>query len=320
MSNVPPSCPSVERRMLEDRVPAYQVVRELGRGGMGVVFLVRDVLLHRLLAIKVLRDELSSCPEQRERFRREARMTARLCDRGIVAVHGFGEESDLAYIVMEYVRGEPLSRQLLRDGQTHPLPAEEARRILIALAETLDHAHSRGVVHRDLKPDNVILEHGTGRPILTDFGVAFSMSADPIRSESARAFGTPQFMSPEQALGELDLDGRSDVYSLGVLGFLMLTGKLPFSATHFRELASKHLVEVPVSARKLAPSVPSDLASSIAKCLAKDPTDRFSSAGSLAEALRSGRTRRNAVTMVSRVSRVAALGSLVAGLAWRQLI
>jgi len=300
--------------MLEERVRGYQVVREIGRGGMGVVFLARDVALHRMVAIKVLRHELLSSDDHRERFRQEARLTARLNDEGIVAVHGFGEEDGLVYIVMEYVRGQPLSQRLLHDGKTRPLPYDETRDILAALALTLHHAHHCGVVHRDLKPENVLLESGSGRPRLTDFGVALSRSADPLRSEHARAYGTPQFMSPEQAAGELDLDGRSDIYALGVLGYLMVTGELPFAASHFAAFASKHISEMPVPVRERVRRVPRDLANVIDRCLEKDPSQRFAEAGEIVPLLTGAVRRQRRDVAVSWFGRVAMLIAAASGL------
>ena len=304
------STQGVERRLLEERVPSYQVVREIGRGGMGVVFLARDVALHRMVAIKVLRNELASNDEQRERFRREARLTARLNDRGIVAVHGFGEQDDLVYIVMEHVRGEPLSRRLVVNGKTRPMAFEETRRVLAELARALGHAHEQGIVHRDLKPENVLIETQTGRPVLTDFGVALSRSGDPLRSEFAHAFGTPHFMSPEQAAGELDLDGRSDIYSLGVLGYLMVPGELPVSAPRFEAIAAMHVNDLPVPVRERSRNAPRDLAQVVEKCLEKDPARRFESAGELAELLSTAsasRQRHSPVTWLGRVAVIAAM-------------
>ena len=218
----------------------YQVVRELGRGGMGVVFLARDIALHRLVAIKVLRYEFASSFEHRERFRREARMTARLNHSNIVPLHSFGEVDDFVYIVMKYVHGLSLAERLRREKK---LPPKEVRRILRDLALALDSAHVDGVVHRDLKPENILLDAATNQAMLTDFGVALLRSLDPVRTESSVAFGTPLYMSPEQAAGDLDIDGRSDIYALGVLGYLMLTGKLPFEANSFEALAAKHIAE-----------------------------------------------------------------------------
>src|SRR4051812_39766417 len=162
-----------------DRSPSQfpiQIVREIGRGGMGIVFLARDIALHRLVAIKVLRYEFASSEEHRERFRREARMTARLSHPNIVPVHTFGEVDDLVYLVMKYVHGHSLAERLRR---VKKLPAAEVKRILRDLALALDSAHGDGVVHRDLKAENILLEGGAGHALLTDFGVALQRSLDP---------------------------------------------------------------------------------------------------------------------------------------------
>jgi serine/threonine-protein kinase len=263
----------------------YQVVRELGRGGMGIVFLARDIALHRLVAIKVLRQEFATSDEHRERFRREARMTARLSHPHIVPVHTFGEVEEFVYIVMKYVHGESLGERLRTQGS---LSTEEARRVLHDLALALDYAHREGVVHRDLKAENIILERGTGRPMLTDFGVALQRSLDPVRAEASRAFGTPHYMSPEQAAGELDIDGRSDLYSLGVLGYYMLAGELPFDAPTFEALAAKHVAE---AHRPLAEVVPGALhehpllVAALERCLEKERDTRWRHGADLATAI-----------------------------------
>ncbi|HEX8715533.1 MAG TPA: serine/threonine-protein kinase [Gemmatimonadaceae bacterium] len=269
----------VERRQLEAGVNGqYQVVRELGRGGMGVVFLARDVALHRTVAIKVLRHEFVDSEDHRERFRREARFTARLNHPGIVPVFTLGEQDDLVYIVMQYVHGESLAERLRTGGR---LSAEQAAQLLYDLAETLDYAHGEGMLHRDLKAENVLIERGTGRARLTDFGVARLRDASPDEWERTHAFGTPHYMSPEQAAGEADLDGRSDLYSLGVLGYLMLSGRLPFHGSSFVSLAAQHIVQAPEPLAELAPDAPEALVRAIERCLAKEREDRWKSAAEL---------------------------------------
>jgi eukaryotic-like serine/threonine-protein kinase len=266
----------------------FQIVREIGRGGMGVVFLARDIALHRLVAIKVLRYEFSSSEEHRERFRREARMTARLSHSNIVPVHTFGEIHDhdgntpLVYIVMKYVHGESLAERMRRDGT---VPAAEVQRILRDLALALDSAHRDGVVHRDLKAENILLERASKRALLTDFGVALQRSLDPVRADASRAFGTPHYMSPEQAAGELDIDNRSDLYSVGVLGYYMLTGALPFDGHTFESLAAKHITESHIPIAALNPGVPENLRATIERCLMKDRAERWRSGRELADAL-----------------------------------
>jgi serine/threonine-protein kinase len=289
----------------------YQVVREIGRGGMGIVFLARDIALHRLVAIKVLRQEFASSNEHRERFRREARMTARLSHPNIVPVHTFGEAGELVYIVMKYVHGESLAEALRRERL---LPTEDARRILHDLALALDSAHREGVVHRDLKAENIILERSTGRPMLTDFGVALQRSLDPVRAEASRAFGTPHYMSPEQAAGELDIDGRSDIYSLGVLGYVMLVGELPFDAPTFEALAAKHIAE---SHRPLAEAAPASLrehpllVAALERCLAKDREARWRHASDVAAAIATP-VRRSWLRRGTRKAPLVAAGLLAA--------
>ncbi|MEO7083380.1 MAG: serine/threonine-protein kinase [Gemmatimonadaceae bacterium] len=273
----------------------FQVVREIGRGGMGVVFLARDIALHRLVAIKVLRYEYASSEEHRERFRREARTTARLSHPNIVPVHTFGEtqsdvyDAPLVYIVMKYVDGESLAVRMRRE---HRLPASEVQRIVRDLALALESAHRDGVVHRDLKAENILLERGTGHAMLTDFGVALLRSLDPVRSDSARAFGTPHYMSPEQAAGELDIDGRSDIYSLGVLGYYMASGELPFDGRTFQSLAAKHIAVAHTSLAELVPSLPSSLAHAIERCLEKDRANRWRTGRELADGLAAAPVRR----------------------------
>ena len=263
----------------------YQVVREIGRGGMGIVFLARDIALHRLVAIKVLREEFASSEEDRERFRREARMTARLSHANIVPVHTFGEAGHFVYIVMKYVHGESLAERLRTEQR---LTTEQARVILHDLALALDSAHREGVVHRDLKAENIILERATGRPMLTDFGVALQRSLDPVRAEASRAFGTPHYMSPEQAAGELDIDGRSDLYSLGVLGYYMLTGELPFDAPTFEALAAKHVAEAHRPLAEVAPQALREhplLVAALERCLEKNRETRWRHGSDLATAI-----------------------------------
>lgn len=272
-----------ERDLMERELAGqYQVVRLLGRGGMGAVYLARDVALHRHVAIKVLRRDLVQRDEARERFRREARLSAQLNHPSIVPLYDFGESPRMMYMVMRYVYGESLGDRLREAGC---VAAKEAAEILAGLATALEYAHGQGVVHRDLKPENVLLDREAGGVVLADFGVATRRTWDPVRSELRKAFGTPHFMSPEQAMGEVDLDGRSDLYGLGVLGFLMLAGRLPIEGDTFAEITAKHLSHRPPSLREVAPRVPRALAAVIDRCLEKDPVRRWHSARQLREAI-----------------------------------
>jgi serine/threonine-protein kinase len=234
------------------------------------------------VAIKVLAPAHASSPEWRERFHAEARVMAGLSHPCIVPVHAAGERDGIVWYAMPWVRGESLGARLRREGR---LPADEARRILAQVADALDYVHRRGVVHRDVKPENVLIEDETGRPVLVDFGIA----ADPIvhrrRGAGGTAVGTPWYMSPEQVAADAELDGRSDVYALGVLGYLALSGRLPFDGATFEEIAAQHLSREPVALRKLAPRTPRDLAAAVTRCLAKDPAARWPNAGAFARAV-----------------------------------
>jgi serine/threonine-protein kinase len=259
----------------------YRIVRLLGRGGMGAVYLARDLALDREVAIKVVKTD-SSAREVQDRLRREARTAARLSHPNIVPLHAFGEVEGMPYFVMGYVRGESPATRLRRDGK---LPEEEARRILADLTEALDHAHRQGVVHRDVKPDNVLLDDESGRALLTDFGVAKALGGTETLTAAGAVVGTPSYMSPEQAAGRADLDGRSDLYSLGVMAYAMLTGRLPFEGKTAADVLAKHLTQEPPPLRPLAPTLPDSTVLAVERCLAKDPGRRWPDARSLRLAL-----------------------------------
>jgi serine/threonine-protein kinase len=208
-------------------------------------------------------------------------MTARLSHPNIVPVHAFGESNGLLYFVMKYVDGESLADRLRREGR---LPHADARRILASLALALDYAHRQGVVHRDIKPENILLDE-QGNPLLTDFGVATLRSLDPSPSDSGRAFGSPHYMSPEQVVGELGVDGRSDLYALGVLGYLMVSGRVPFDGRSFGEISARHMTEAVRPLAAAAPGAPALLAAAIERCLAKEPSERWTSGRELHDAL-----------------------------------
>ena len=277
-----------EQRWLQDALAGrFSLVRLLGRGAMGAVYLAHDRTLQRWVAIKALLPELTDNPELREQFRREALANARLEHPNIVPIYAFVETADAAYSVMRYIRGPLLAYKLWR---REPIPVFDACQILADLANALDYAHRQGVVHRDIKPENVLLDRETGRPMLTDFGVARTISLDamPIGGASAErgvARGTAHFMSPEQVTGQVDLDGRSDIYSLGVLGYALLSGTLPFEGGTFLELAAQHGAAAPPPLRQRAPSVPESVVRVIARCLAKNPEERWADGRTLRDAL-----------------------------------
>ncbi|MEX0691501.1 MAG: protein kinase [Gemmatimonadales bacterium] len=263
---------------------AYVLEGEIGRGGMGVVFVARDLKLKRRVAIKVLPPELAYREEIRTRFIREAQTAARLSHPHIVPIHAVGDEGGLVYFVMGFVDGESLGQRLRRRGR---LPTEEVRRIMKETADALGMAHAMGVVHRDIKPDNVLLEGTRRRVMVTDFGIAKALSeiSPGALTGTGVAIGTPHYMSPEQAAGERDIDARSDLYALGVVAYEALTGELPFNAPTVPGILMKQITEMAPDVRDLRPDVSDDLASSIQRCLEKDPSARWPTAESLRRAL-----------------------------------
>ena len=259
----------------------YSLERELGRGGMGIVYLARDVQLDRFVAIKVLPSHLARTATSRERFVREARTAAGLSHPNIVPIHRVGEVSGFVFFVMTYVEGESLGERLRRTG---PLPPAEAARVLREVAWALAYAHGRGVVHRDVKPDNILLEAGTGRALVTDFGIAHAGVHESASTDPGRIMGTAHFMSPEQAANE-PVDGRSDLYSLGVVGYLATSGRLPFEAPNLPALLVRQATETPPAVLRAAPGLPQALATTIDRCLDPDPDNRFPDGEAMAAAL-----------------------------------
>ena len=281
-----PAAPGVEgdpvRTALETKLQGqYRVGRLLGRGGMGAVYLARDLTLDREVAIKVVKTE-DGGREVYDRLRREAKTAARLSHPNIVPLHAFGEVEGMPYFVMGYVRGEPLAARLRRDGK---LPEDEARRVMAEVADALDHAHRQGIVHRDVKPDNVLLEDESGRALLTDFGVAKAAGKGETMTRAGSVVGTPHYMSPEQAAGRADIDVRSDIYSLGVMAYAMLAGRLPFEGKTAADVLTKHLTQEPPPLRSLATTLTDSTVQVVDRCLAKDPARRWPDARSLKLAL-----------------------------------
>jgi serine/threonine-protein kinase len=254
--------------------PQYRLERELGRGGMGVVFLATDTTLDRRVAIKAVHPELAPHESITRRFLAEARMIARLRHPNIVAVHAAGSADGLLYYVMDEVAGESLRQKLTRQGR---VPPKEVARIVADLASALDAAGRAGVVHRDVKPENVLLDEATGRALLADFGIARAIAVDAAGSSTGQgvAVGTPVYMSPEQAAGE-EIDTRSDLYALGVVAYEMLAGQPPFQGSN-RVVVSKHIAERPTPIERLCPEAPRELAGAIMRALEKQPGERWQS-------------------------------------------
>ena len=282
----------------------YELENEIGRGGMGIVYCARDKRLKREIAVKVLPPELSFRADIRQRFLREAETAAQLNHPNIVPIYTVEERENLVYFVMAYIKGDNLGQRLQQHG---PIPPVEVRRILREVADALAYAHHRNVIHRDIKPDNIILDEETGRAMVTDFGIARALtdSGDSRLTATGMAIGTPAYMSPEQSAGDQAIDGRSDLYSLGVVGYQMLCGQPPFVASNTPSMLVKHLSEKPIPVDERWPDLPPDLARAVMMCLEKDPADRFPSAGAFAVALNGG----GMPTLATRASTAASAGA-----------
>jgi serine/threonine-protein kinase len=254
--------------------------RELGRGGMGIVYLARDLSLERPVAIKLLPPALAAEPPLRARFLQEARTAAGLSHPHIVPIHAVEEHGDLVCFIMGYVPGDTLAAWVRQSG---PLPAMAVTRLVQEVAWALAYAHQRGVVHRDVKPENILVERGTGRALVTDVGIARLTGGGTITPRSG-VLGTPRMVSPEQAAGE-PVDGRSDLYSLGVTAFYALTGRYPFEGDTAGQLLAQHLTVPAPAVATLRPGLPRALATAVDRCLAKAPADRFASGEALAVAI-----------------------------------
>jgi len=259
----------------------YSLERELGRGGMGIVYLARELRLARPVAIKVLPRALALAkPELRETFLREAQMAAQLSHPNIVPIHHVDEAGAFVFFVMAYIEGETLGERVRARG---PLAPAEAARVLREIGWALAYAHSRGIVHRDVKPDNILLERGANRALVSDFGIAGAVSADGM-IDASYIRGTAHFLSPEQAMGE-PTDGRSDIYSLGVVGYFALTGRLPFDAATTTQVMAAHIAQRAKPMQSFSPGVPRKLAAAVERCLEKDRERRWITGEAFAEAV-----------------------------------
>jgi len=269
------------RSRLGDR---YAIEKPLGRGGMGAVYLARDLQLDRNVAIKVLPPEFAAQIDLRERFLRETRMAASFSHPNIVPVFSVEDRDGLLAFAMGYVEGESLAERVKRAG---PLSVKELVRLLQDVGYALAYAHGRGVVHRDIKPDNIMLERATGRALLMDFGISRTIAAPTMTQGLTRVgevIGTPEFMSPEQASGD-DVTGRSDLYSLGLVAWFAATAKLAISGDSTQKVLVKQLTEIVPPVIEQRSDLPSALADAIDRCLRKDPLERFETAEQLVDTL-----------------------------------
>src|SRR3954471_5760813 len=263
---------------LSDR---YTLEREIGVGGMATVYLAHDLKHDRDVAIKVLHPDLGAALGA-ERFLAEIRTTARLQHPHILPLLDSGEAAGLLYYVMPYVTGETLRDRLTRERQ---LPIEDAVRIACEVADALGEAHVHGIVHRDIKPENILLRGG--HALVADFGIALAVqtAGGQRMTQTGLSLGTPQYMSPEQAMGDRTIDARTDIYSLGAVTYELLTGDPPFSGSTVQAIVAKVLTERPTAPTAVRDTVPPSVERAVLTALAKLPADRFASAEKFAEAL-----------------------------------
>jgi len=275
---------TIDQRLSTALADRYRIERELGQGGMATVYLAEDLKHHRKVAIKILRPELAAVVGA-DRFVREIETTAGLQHPHILGLIDSGDVSGTAYYVMPFVEGESLRDRITREKQ---LPLDDALRIAREVADALSYAHTKGVIHRDIKPENILLT--SGHAVVADFGIARAISAagGARLTETGLAVGTPAYMSPEQAAGDRDLDGRSDLYALACVLYEMLAGEPPFRGPTVEAVVRQHLTVEPRSVTQLRPAVPAEVAEALNRALAKTPADRFNPVGQFSEALGRG--------------------------------
>jgi serine/threonine-protein kinase len=279
--------PALAGRLSDALQDRYAIERELGRGGMATVYLARDLKLHRLIALKVLRAELGATLGT-DRFHREIQIAARLSHPNILQIYDSGAAGGHLYYAMPYVEGESLRQRLDREGQ---LAVHDVIDIVRSVASALTYAHEQGIIHRDIKPENILLARSSGgrpaEPLVADFGIAraLDVAGSERLTETGLALGTPAYMSPEQAAPGGRLDGRSDIYALGCVAYEMLAGAPPFTGATAQAILARHAVDPVPPLRTVRATVPVAMASAIERALAKVPADRFATAGEFARAL-----------------------------------
>jgi serine/threonine-protein kinase len=259
----------------------YELLALIGQGGFARVYKAKDKRLDRRVAIKVIQPDLTGRKEFVASFRNEGVALAKLRHPGIVPIYDIREKGGLIYYIMPFVIGTTLERRMKRAR----LPPFESRRILSELADALGAAHRAKMIHLDIKPANVFLEGDLAKVLLMDFGIAKTQTDQVEESSGGPVVGTPEYMSPEQARGLAEIDHRSDIYSLGVLGYRMLVGRPPFKGKDAADTLAKHINEAPVPLRDVNPTIPKEFADAIMRCLKKDPWERFSTVMDLRAAL-----------------------------------
>ena len=285
MTNFSHSSPDQEllARVSHAVEPAYDIEREIGRGGSGIVYRATDRRLKRSVALKILPPDLAFRADTRERFMREAETAARLSHPNIVPIFSVDEREGLAWFVMAIVEGENVGERVRSRGA---LPFADVRRIMREVADALTYAHERGVVHRDIKPDNILIDGQTNRALVTDFGIARATTEGESRlTATGTAIGTPTYMSPEQCASDRQLDGRSDLYSLGAVAYYAITGQPVFDGPSTPVIMMKQVTEPPTPMSRYRSGIPSDLDAIVMRLLEKDPRDRFANGSELVAAL-----------------------------------
>lgn len=277
------------QRILNNR---YELLAKVGDGGMAVVYKARDIMLNRTVAVKILRESYASDPAFLQRFNREAQAAANLNHPNIVNVFDVGHEGDIHYIVMEFIEGSNLKDLIIKQA---PFPAGQAIETAAEICDAIGYAHSKGLIHRDIKPQNILLTND-GKVKVTDFGIAKGYG-DQNLTQTGITLGTVHYFSPEQAKG-LPVQPQSDIYSIGVVLYEMVTGRIPFESDNPVALAVKHIEELPPMPRLYNPSIPPALESIILKALSKDPAQRYPSAAAMAKALRNLESQSGMGTMV----------------------